>query len=146
MHITEQDPFSRLSAADVTILGHYLCGTRWKTALSRRLGISERIIRYWTTSDRPVSCKFSLIIAEMVGLAHANRRTREKARYAAMIESLSSGSARTLILGMLAAEIEREVLAGNGVLMVGPPNQESGGQSPPPAPLYRVPVAVNHRE
>src|ERR1700720_2972421 len=105
MHFRQQALFSRLSADDVATLGRFLFGNRWQTALSRRLGISRQIIVAWAGSKRPVSQKYSQEIAEMVGLVHGNRRTRERSRYIAMIESLNSESARILMLGMLAAEI-----------------------------------------
>jgi len=95
----------------VAILGRYLFGNRWQTSLSRRLGISRQIIVAWAGYKRPVSQKYSLQIAEMVGLVHGNRRTRERFSYIAMIESLESESARSLMLDMLAAEVEVRVQA-----------------------------------
>jgi len=90
-------------------LGRYLFGTRWQTALSQRLGVSRELVGYWARSERPVSQRYSAQLAEIVGQQHERRARRERSTYEAMIESLSSDSARTLMLAMLAAEIEVRV-------------------------------------
>ena len=90
-------------------MGRYLFGTRWQTALSQRLGVSRELVGYWARSERPVSQRYSAQLAEIVGQQHERRARRERSTYEAMIESLSSDSARTLMLAMLAAEIEVRV-------------------------------------
>ncbi len=111
MPIRQQDKFSRLSAADIAALGRYLFKTRWQTALSRRLGVSRQIVVAWAGSKRPVSRKYSYLIAETVGQAHAQGRVREWGTYLAIIQSIESDSARTMMLSMLAEEIEVRVSA-----------------------------------
>ncbi len=131
LQIRQQDLFSRLSAADVAVLGRFLFGNRWQKLLSERLGVSRQIVVAWAGSKRPVSRKYSSRIAGIVGSQHDRRRTRERATYLAMIQSLSSESARTLMLEMLAAEIEVRVQAVSVLARNG--RSTSGSVSPQPA-------------
>jgi len=109
--LENKDLFSRLSATDIAVLGRYLFGSRWQTALSSRLGISRRIVSYWSGSKRPISRKYSRRIAQIVGERHNGRTAKERANYIGLIKSINSESARTLLLAMLADEIEIRVRA-----------------------------------
>jgi hypothetical protein len=135
--LSEHAPFSRLSSADIAVLGRYWFGSRWQTALSSRLGISRRMVSYWLHDDqahadqviwlvpkesvpaidedgggwRRISRKCSERLARAVAEHHRRRRSQDLARYIAMVNSLSSPSARTLMLRLLAEEIEVPVEA-----------------------------------
>jgi hypothetical protein len=66
-----------------------------------------------------VSHKYSSLISEIVGQTHSQRRERDEKSYFAMIRGIQSESARTLMLTMLADEIEirlsaMKILARNG--------------------------------
>lgn len=95
----------------MAILGRYLFGSRWQTALAQRLAISRQIVGYWARAERPVSRTYSAELAQIVGTAHDRRIRRDRARYRAMVESLDLPDARELMLAMLAAEIELRVNA-----------------------------------
>ncbi len=75
------------------------------------MAISRQIIVAWAGSKRPISRLYSSQIAKIVAMQHDRRRSRERSRYVAMIDSLNSESARVLMLAMLADEIEIRVQA-----------------------------------
>lgn len=101
----EPGQFGRLSTADVTILGRYIFGAQWQTALGVELSISRRQIVYWATGQRQVSRKYSSLIAQIAGSRHRRRVERSRSRYRAMVASLNSESARLLLAEMLSDEI-----------------------------------------
>ncbi len=62
----------------------------------------------------------------MVALVHSGRRMKERTRYIAMVESLSSESARRMMLSMLAAEIDWRVQALSTLASNGGPAKSEG--------------------
>lgn len=103
------------------MFGRYLFGAQWQEPLRQRLGVSRRLIVYWAGAKRPISRRYSERIVELVAAQHARRRSSERSAYLAMIAAIASASARTLMLSLLAAEVEVRaeaitLLAGNGVI------------------------------
>jgi hypothetical protein len=90
----------RLTAADLEVLGVFLFGPRWQTALARALGCSDRLVRYWVSGRRPVSIAASRRIAELVRNKHGERMRRTRAYYLDMIGGLSDTRIKGRLLAM----------------------------------------------
>jgi hypothetical protein len=80
----------RLGAGDLAILGRYLFGPRWKAALARELGVSDRIVMYWASAQRPTSRRCSAMTLVLVQHRRASRLAAVQQGYAAMVCALSA--------------------------------------------------------
>jgi hypothetical protein len=101
----------RLSASDLGVLGRYLYGPRWQSAMARELEVSRQLVVYWAAGKRPVSERRSDQIAVIARARHDRRVTGELASYIALAEGLSSGAARALMLAMIADDVQARVTA-----------------------------------
>jgi hypothetical protein len=79
---------ARLDARDLAVLGRYLFGARWKAALARELAVSDRIVKYWASAQRPTSVRCSVMILALVQRRHDGRLAVVQQGYAAMLEAL----------------------------------------------------------
>jgi transcriptional regulator with XRE-family HTH domain len=100
----------RLSAKDLGVLGRYLYGPRWQSTLARELGVSRQLVVYWAAGKRAVSIPRSQRIAEIARAAHDRRVSRERGAFIAMAEGLSSATARSLLLALIANEVTARLL------------------------------------
>jgi hypothetical protein len=88
---------ARLGAGDLAILGRYLFGPRWKAALARELGVSDRIVMYWASAQRPTSRRCSTMTVALVQGRRASRLAAVQQGYAAMVCALSAPPAALAI-------------------------------------------------
>jgi len=56
-----------ITPAEFIATGELLFGSRWRTPMAKALGLSDRIIRYYQSGERPIS---PAIAAKIRGLAH----------------------------------------------------------------------------
>jgi hypothetical protein len=101
----------RLSPTDLGVLGRYLYGPRWQTALARELGVSRQLVVYWASGARQVSEERSHKIASIARARHDKRVAQERSGYVAMVEGLNSQSAKRLLLALIANELQARVQA-----------------------------------
>jgi transcriptional regulator with XRE-family HTH domain len=101
----------RLSASDLGVLGRYLYGPRWQSALARELGVSRQLVVYWAGGKRPVSEERTLRIAAIARRRHDKRVAAELSGYIAMVDGLSSALAKTLMLALIANEVQARIAA-----------------------------------
>lgn len=90
----------RLLARDLKIIGVFLYGTRWQTALARALQRSDRLVRYWAAGDRPLSPAASASIEALVRNKHGEQMRRTRAYYLDMIATLSDSQIKGRLLTM----------------------------------------------
>jgi hypothetical protein len=88
-----------LSAADLGMLGCYLYGRRWQTALARELPVDPRLVRRWAAGERPVSTRYAAVIIALVSARHRRRLAALHAHFLAMVDSLGSPEVRLALLG-----------------------------------------------
>jgi hypothetical protein len=101
----------RLSASDLGVLGRYLYGPRWQSALARELGVSRQLVVYWASGNRPITEARSYRIAVIARARHDKRVASERSAYIAMAQGLSSNSARTLMLSLILNEAQERIAA-----------------------------------
>jgi hypothetical protein len=88
---------ARLDARDLAILGRYLFGPRWKAALARELAVSDRIVKYWASAQRPTSVRCSAMILVLVQRRREARLAVVQQGYAAMVDALTARPAALAI-------------------------------------------------
>jgi hypothetical protein len=101
----------RLSPSDLGVLGRYLYGPRWQTALARELGVSRQLVVYWASGARLVSEERSEKIARIARARHDKRVAAERSAYVAMVEGLNSHAAKSLMLALIANEVQARIQA-----------------------------------
>jgi DNA-binding transcriptional regulator YdaS (Cro superfamily) len=88
----------RIGPGDLAMLGCFLFGPRWQTALAREIGVSPRQMRRWKSGERRVSVRCSLRIVELARERHRRRLRAIDDRYRDMAGSLLSKEARQALL------------------------------------------------
>jgi hypothetical protein len=88
----------RLKACDLELVGHYLFGPRWQTALARALRRDPRLVRYWVASQRQVPRFAREQIERLLTQKHEQRMQRANAAFLHMVAGLSDGGVKERLL------------------------------------------------
>ena len=94
------DDRARLSTGDLSVLGVYLYGERWQSALGRAVHRSARQIRRWVAEAQPVSFKASALIEALVCRKHIASMRRLHTGYLNMVDILSDSGIKGRLLAM----------------------------------------------
>jgi hypothetical protein len=79
--------------------------------MARELEVSRQLVVYWAGSKRPVSEEYTMRIAAIARRRHDKRVAAELSGYIAMVDGLSSTSAKTLMLALIANEVQARIAA-----------------------------------
>ena len=79
-----------VSPSELAMLGVFLYGPRWQTALARSLNVAPRSVRRWRCGERRVGPEHARLIAALVRAKHLRRAAEASRSYLAMVEALSS--------------------------------------------------------
>jgi hypothetical protein len=90
----------RLKACDLELVGRYLFGPRWQTALARALRRDPRLVRYWVASQRQVPRFAREQIERLLTEKHEQRMQRANAAFLHMIAGLSDVGVKERLLGV----------------------------------------------
>ena len=113
----------RLSSEDLLILGIYLFGPRWQSAMARAIHRNDRLVRRWVAQDKPVSLYASRLIEKLVRDKHGSQMRLTRSVYLAMIASLSNKGVRGRLLAMDLSELPfDENLIAQGMAARAPPS------------------------
>jgi hypothetical protein len=88
----------RLHPDDLELLGIYLFGPRWQTALARAIGRDPRLVRRWVAAQRQVSHHASARIVALTLDKHKARIGRINADFLYMVASLCDVGAKECLL------------------------------------------------
>jgi hypothetical protein len=78
-----------MTAADVSRVGKFLYGPRYKAQLARALGVSVRQVHRWAERGGPKH-RYRVEIARLVEERHYRDQLRVERNYWAMLEQMSS--------------------------------------------------------
>jgi hypothetical protein len=79
--------------------------------MARELEVSRQLVVYWAGGKRPVSEERTRRIASIARLRHDKRVAAELSGYIAMVDGLSSASAKSLMLALIANEVQARIAA-----------------------------------
>lgn len=65
----------------MAILGIYLYGRRWQTALSRGIAVDVSLVQRWAAGKRPVSRRAASLVISLARSRHLRREHEERERY-----------------------------------------------------------------
>jgi hypothetical protein len=108
---TDNRHMPRLSASDLGVLGHYLYGPRWQSALARELEVSRQLVVYWASGKRAITLRWSHQIAALARARHDKRIAGERSTFIAMADAVTSSTARSVMLAMIANEVTARIAA-----------------------------------
>jgi hypothetical protein len=100
-----------LSRADLAVLGRYLYGPRWQSALAKELKVSRQAVVYWAGGQRPISEARTRRIAALARARHDKRVIVERLAYVEMAGSLTSMAAKAMLLAMITDEVQARLAA-----------------------------------
>ena len=102
------DAPTTLSRGDLKVLGIFLFGVRWQSALARAIHYNDRQIRRWVAGETAVSIHASRRIEALTRERHSHQMRQLRASYLAMITSLSDTPMRARLLTMDLAELRAD--------------------------------------
>lgn len=95
----------RLQPDDLELLGIYLFGPRWQSALARAIHRDPRLVRRWKGAQRQVSRSASTLIEALCRDKHEARMRRTNTSFLLMVASLEDPELKGRLLGMDLAEV-----------------------------------------
>jgi len=102
------DAPTTLSRGDLKVLGIFLFGVRWQSALARAIHYNDRQIRRWVAGETAVSIHATRLIEALTRDRHSHQMRRLRASYLTMIASLSDTPMRARLLAMDLSEFRAD--------------------------------------
>jgi hypothetical protein len=98
VHVEGPVAAARLTAGQLSLLGAFLHGRRWKAALARELQVDRRLVQRWANGERPISARCAWSIIALVTNRHRRRVGALEIGYRGMVESLEPSPFRDRLL------------------------------------------------